>query len=245
MDVISIIPARSGSKGIPNKNLKEVGGKSLLEWSIKASLKTQGINRTIVSTDSEEYALLAIEMGAEVPFLRPTELAQDSSPDLDFIRHTLASLAEMNARPDLIVHLRPTTPFRDPQVIESAIKEFASSRARYSALGSVHEMSESAYKMLEIDTEGQLMQIFTKSRDIEQSNMARQSFPATFSPNGYVDVLSSDFIEIENRIHGDRVMAFITERVEEVDVAADLEFLSISLDMSNVAYERVFGGPND
>ena len=75
--------------------------------------------------------------------------------------------------------------------------------------------------------------------------MARQSFPATFSPNGYVDVLSSDFIEIENRIHGDRVMAFITERVEEVDVAADLEFLSISLDMSNVAYERVFGGPND
>ena len=111
MDVISIIPARSGSKGIPNKNLKEVGGKSLLEWSIKASLKTRGINRTIVSTDSEEYALLAIEMGAEVPFLRPKELAQDSSPDLDFIRHTLASLAEMNARPDLNVHLRPTTPF--------------------------------------------------------------------------------------------------------------------------------------
>ncbi len=245
MEVISIIPARSGSKGIPNKNLKEVGGKSLLEWSIKASLKTRGINRTIVSTDSEEYALLAIEMGAEVPFLRPKELAQDSSPDLDFIRHTLASLAEMNARPDLIVHLRPTTPFRDPQVIESAINEFASSRAKYSALRSVHEMSESAYKMLEIDTEGKLMQIFTKSRDIEQSNMARQSFPATFSPNGYVDVLSSDFIEIENRIHGDRVMAFITERVEEVDVAADLEFLSISLDMSNVAYERVFGGPNE
>ncbi len=245
MEVISIIPARSGSKGIPNKNLQQVGGKSLLEWSIRASLKTRGINRTIVSTDSKEYAILATEMGAEVPFLRPSELAKDSSPDLDFIRHAIVRLGEMGARPDLIVHLRPTTPFRDPQVIERAINEFASSIKEYSALRSVHEMSESAYKMLEINNDGQLVQIFTHSRDIEQSNKARQTFPATYSPNGYVDVLSTDFIEIENKIHGNRVKAFITDRVEEVDVLSDLEFLSISLGVNNVAYERVFGRPNE
>jgi N-acylneuraminate cytidylyltransferase len=245
MEVVSIIPARSGSKGIPHKNLKEIGGKKLLDWSIKASLQTQDINRTIVSTDSEEYSKLAVEMGAEVPFLRPAEFAGDSSPDLDFIRHAILKLTEMGARPDFIVHLRPTTPFRDPQVIGCAIKEFINSSMKYSALRSVHEMSESAYKTLEIDHAGQLMKIFTNSRDIEQSNMARQSFPATYSPNGYVDILSTDFIQSENKIHGDRVKAFITERVTEVDDASDLKFLNVSLSVSEVPYERIFGGSHE
>ena len=245
MEVISIIPARSGSKGIPNKNLQEVGGRNLLSWSIEASLRTQNIGRTIVSTDSFEYSKLATELGAEVPFLRPAELALDSSPDIDFIKHAIFRLTEMNARPDLIVHLRPTTPFRDPQVIDRAIAEFINSSSRYTALRSVHEMSESAYKTLEIDSEGQLMSVFTNYCDIEQSNMARQSFPTTYSPNGYVDVIATNFVEKENKIHGSRVKAFVTPKVIEVDDASDLEYLNVSLGINQTPYQKVFGSADE
>lgn len=245
MEVISIIPARSGSKGITNKNLQEIGGKKLLDWSIKASLRTRGINRTLVSTDSQEYANLALALGAEVPFLRPAEFATDSSPDLDFIRHAISKLAEGGTRPDFIVHLRPTTPFRDPHVIERAIQEYIQDRSKFSALRSVHEMSESAYKTLEIEPNGQLVRVFSNNQDIENSNMARQSFPTTYSPNGYVDVIATDFVEAENKIHGDRVKAFITERVIEVDDSTDLEFLNISLQMNHSPFEKVFGVSNE
>ncbi len=241
MEIISIIPARSGSKGILNKNLQEIGGKKLLDWSIKASLQTKNINRTIVSTDSQDYSSLASALGAEVPFLRPLEIASDSSPDIDFIRHTILKLKELGSRPDFIVHVRPTTPFRDPSVIERAIEEFVNESSKFSALRSVHEMSESAYKTLEIEPNGQLIRVFSKNRDIENSNMARQSFPTTFSPNGYVDVISTDFVEAENKIHGDRVKAFITERVIEVDDSNDLELLNVSLKMNVAPYERIFG----
>jgi N-acylneuraminate cytidylyltransferase len=241
MEVVSIIPARSGSKGITNKNLQEIGGKKLLDWSIKASLRTKNINRTLVSTDSQEYSNLALALGADVPFLRPAEFASDTSPDLDFIRHAISKLSEKGTRPDLIVHLRPTTPFRDPHVIERAIQEFIKDGPKYSALRSVHEMSESAYKTLEIDPNGLLVRVFTNIQDIENSNMARQSFPTTYSPNGYVDVIATDFVEAENKIHGDRVKAFITERVLEVDDVTDLEFLNVSLKMNHVPFEKVFG----
>ncbi len=241
MEVISIIPARSGSKGILDKNLQEIGGKKLLDWSIKASLLAKNINRTIVSTDSQEYADLASALGAEVPFLRPAELATDFSPDIDFIRHAILKLRELGSHPDFIVHLRPTTPFRDPDVIEQAIEEFVNESSKFSALRSVHEMSESAYKTLEINSNGQLMRVFSNNRDIENSNMARQSFPITFCPNGYVDVISTDFVEAKNKIHGDRVKAFITERVIEVDDYKDLEILNVSLKMNKSPYKRLFG----
>jgi N-acylneuraminate cytidylyltransferase len=225
--------------------LQEIGGKKLLDWSIKASLRTRGINRTLVSTDSQEYANLALALGAEVPFLRPAEFATDSSPDLDFIRHAISKLAAEGTRPDFIVHLRPTTPFRDPHVIERAIQEYIQDRSKFSALRSVHEMSESAYKTLEIEPNGQLVRVFSNNQDIENSNMARQSFPTTYSPNGYVDVIATDFVEAENKIHGDRVKAFITERVIEVDDSTDLEFLNISLQMNHSPFEKVFGVSNE
>jgi CMP-N,N'-diacetyllegionaminic acid synthase len=242
MIAFSIIPARAGSKGIPNKNLQEVGGKKLLEWSIRASLQTPNISRTIVSTDSEEYAEIALSLGAEVPFLRPQEFASDSSPDSDFILHAISKFKDSGECPDFLVHLRPTSPFRNPKTIEAAIKEFGSLYKTHSALRSVHQMSESAYKMLEIDELGHLTQIFTKEKDIEQSNRARQIFPTTYSPNGYVDVISCKYAETERKIHGNKVKAFITENIVEVDDWADLEYLNVSLKISLDPYNRIFGG---
>jgi len=83
--------------------------------------------------------------------------------------------------------------------------------------------------------------VFSNNQDIENSNMARQTFPTTYSPNGYVDVIATEFVEAEKKIHGDRVRAFITERVIEVDDVTDLEFLNVSLKMNKAPYEKVFG----
>ncbi len=241
MEIVAIIPARSGSKGIVNKNLQEVGGKKLIEWSIGASLRTKSINRTIVSTDSIEYAQLCKNAGAEVPFLRPENLSSDFSPDSEFILHAINQISSDGTKPDFLVHLRPTTPFRDPEVIERAISQYVATSSEFSALRSVHEMSESAYKTFEIDESSHLVQTFTKNRDIEKSNNARQSFPTTFSPNGYVDVINCEHVLKTGKLHGDSVNAFITERVVEVDDLQDLEFLNSDLLRSNRPFNRIFG----
>ncbi|MDO9219316.1 MAG: acylneuraminate cytidylyltransferase family protein, partial [Lacisediminimonas sp.] len=91
--IVALIPARAGSKGVPHKNIKPLGGRPLIEWSIKACLKSRLIDRVIVSTDSPEYAELAIKLGAEAPFLRPAEISADRSTDYDFIVHALDWLA--------------------------------------------------------------------------------------------------------------------------------------------------------
>ena len=124
LNIISIIPARSGSKGVPGKNLRNLGDVPLITWSITCSKKLNMVDRTIVSTNSVEYAEISKNWGADVPFLRPDNISQDKSTDLDFVLHALNYLKENEGIPDLLVHLRPTTPFRDPLVVDKAI-EFA------------------------------------------------------------------------------------------------------------------------
>ncbi len=245
MNVISIIPARSGSKGIIHKNLQELGGKTLLEWSIKLSLKTKNINKTIVSTDSQEYAQICENLGAEVPFIRPNALATDSSTDFEFMLHAIQELENRNQYTDFIVHLRPTTPFRDPKVVFDAISTFIRSDGEYTALRSVHEMSESAYKTFEISNTGSLVQVFSLDPDIERSNNARQAFPKTYSPNGYVDVISVPFLKAEGKIHGNRVLAYLTNRVHEVDNHSDLEILNTQLELNRTPYLKIFGDDDE
>lgn len=243
MRIIGLIPARSGSKGVTNKNLRLLGGKTLLNWSVQASLSSKLINQTIVSTDSPEYAELARSYGAEVPFLRPRYLATDSSPDTDFILHTMSKLEEENKEPDVIVHLRPTTPLRNPSVVDQAIGTFLSSNIEFTCLRSVQEMSESAYKTFEVDEHGVLMTTFSKSYDIEKSNQARQGFPKTYSPNGYVDVLSRKFIKKSGLIHGNRAKAFLTNWIDEIDTEEDLSRLNFHLSIDSHPLDVLFRDP--
>ena len=224
---MAVIPARSGSKGISNKNLQLLGGRTLLEWAIGASLKTPQIHRTIVSTDSLEYAQYAMSFGAEAPFLRPPEHSLDQSGDLEFVLHLLDFLQneEKSKVPDLIVHLRPTTPMRKPRVLEKAINETTEVRSALTAVRSVHKMSESAYKCFERDSSGKLLTVFSQNQDIEASNAGRQNFPSTYVGNGYVDILIPGEIMKTRKLHGDKVHAFETENVIEVDSIEDLELL--------------------
>jgi N-acylneuraminate cytidylyltransferase len=199
----------------------------LIEWSIQACLKSRLIDRVVVSTDSQEYADLAIALGAEAPFLRPNEISGDRATDFDFVVHALDWFAGHGGEPELLVHVRPTTPYRVPEIIDQAIHMFRN-QTKATALRSVQEMSESAYKTFEIASSGQLKPLGAVSTALDFANNARQQFPVTYQANGYVDVLSSRFVRKNGLIHGDCVMPFVTPNVVEVDTEEDfvlLEFL--------------------
>jgi len=237
MDVFALVTARSGSKGIPDKNLKQIGNHSLLEWSIKSALKSSQIIKVFLSTDSAEYAKLGESFGAIVPFLRPAELASDTAVDFDVINHFLTEIKEL---PDAVVHIRPTTPLRNPQIISDAVLNFMKLKNEITALRSVHEMSESAYKTFEVSDQGLLKPIASVS-DGEKANLPRQAFPKTYQANGYVDVLNPEFILKEHKLHGDKIFAFKTPVVTEVDSLTDLEYLNWEVQQNKELVKLVFG----
>ncbi len=155
---ISIIPARSGSKSIKDKNIKLFKGKPLIFWSIKASKKCKKIYKTIVSTDSKKYANIAYNCGADVVLIRPKKISRDNSSDLEFINHAIKYL---KFDFEYIVHLRPTTPLRNISDLNEAISKFK--KSKFNSLRTVHENSESAYKSFEIRKK-QLVTIFEKKK---------------------------------------------------------------------------------
>lgn len=237
--IFALIPARSGSKGLPHKNIKLLGDKPLIEWSIAACKKAALINRIIVSTDSKEYAEISRKVGAEVPFLRPVDLAGDFSTDYEFIKHALDWFSKNHCEPDYIVHIRPTTPFRDPVLIDQAVAAFIS-HPQATALRSVHPMSESAYKTFEIAPSGQLKRVAAESTELDAANNARQQFPMTYIANGYVDVISTAFVRKMRLIHGGHVLPFITPTVNEVDTDNDFSALEMELKSHPELATRLF-----
>ena len=223
-NIIAVIPARANSKGVPNKNILPLNNIPLIAYSIKAAQKSRYIDRIIVSTDSEEYANISREYGAETPFLRPDKYSQDHSNDIEFLKHMLDWISRNEENiPEYIVHLRPTSPLRDPTVIDNAIKSFINSS--YSALRSCHKMTQSSYKTFEI--ENTLLKCICENNlfDIEKTNKNRQSYKPTYDANGYVDILRSNLIINNNIMHGNRVLGYITDQIFEIDNKNDLDFL--------------------
>lgn len=239
-DILAIIPARLGSKGLINKNIKELHDHPLIGWSIEACKKSNLITDIVVSTDSKIYAEIANSYGASTPFLRPKRLSTDRSTDYDFILHAIKFFDNLNKKFKYVVHIRPTTPFRDPKLIDQAITKFQLSE-NCSSLRSVHEMSETAFKSFEINELSFLKQIgFSKNNNIDFANAPRQQFPKTYQANGYVDVLSVNFINENNLIHGDRVIPFVTPQAIEVDNIIDFNRLEFELKSNPEIYNRVF-----
>lgn len=240
-NIYAIIPARGGSKGVPGKNIKLLMNEPLIAYSILASLKSNQINRTIVSTDSEEIAEVALKYGAEVPFFRPSEISGDKSSDYEFFEHAINWFSKSeNEVPDLFVHLRPTTPLRNPSLIDDAVNLFLNNIDKMTALRSVHKMSESAYKYFEIKN-NILTTVCENSFDLDRSNQARQMFPDTYIPNGYVDIIKSAYV-IENKlIHGNSVMPFVTPEAYEVDSHEDFEYLEYLVNKDKSIYNLLFG----
>ena len=241
MNIIAVIPARSGSKGVPDKNIEMFVGKHLIAYSISAAIKSKLIDRVIVSTDSEKYASISKDYGAEVPFIRPNEYSGDKSTDYDFVKHLLDWLAKNEDNtPDYIIHLRPTTPLRDPSILDNAIEKFMNN-GEATSLRSAHEMSETAYKQFEL--EGKYFKtICTGSFDLDDANNSRQSFPKTYSPNGYVDILRTSHILENNLLHGNQVMGYVTDFAIEVDTIDDFAFLEWQINKNDEIIKNLFKG---
>jgi N-acylneuraminate cytidylyltransferase len=225
-EVIALIPARGGSKSVPRKNLRMFQGYPLIAYSIAAAKLSCQISRVIVSTDSEEIADVAKKYGAEVPFLRPAEYARDDSPDIEFVLHAIEWLSEHEGHvPEYIVHMRPTTPVRDRKTIDAAILKIkADTNATSLRSGSI--CAHPPYKWFKQGADGYLEPLFDGMTN-DEVNIPRQQFPNVYIPNGYVDILKTEFIVKNNLLHGDRMIGFSTQEIPDIDTEDDLLKLSI------------------
>lgn len=228
-EILALIPARGGSKGMPRKNVRQVAGKPLIAYSIQQALGSRLITRTIVSTDDAEIAAIARQYGAEVPFRRPRRLAGDRSPDIDVFRHALDWLRQREGYAcDLVVHLRPTTPVRQIERIDAAIEALVRDPRAHS-LRSVSEASQTPYKMWR-RTERYLEPLLTASGLAEGHSMARQQLPTVYWQNGYIDIVRPDVVLKLGMMAGRRVLPFIiTEPVPGLDYEEELPALEQAL----------------
>ena len=223
MNVVSIIPARSGSKSIPNKNIIKLGKHPLIAYSIAASLSSKYIQETIVSTDSSEIAEIAEGYGASVPFLRLAEISRDNSTDKEFFQQYLDYL-KTNARkiPNLTVHLRPTTPLREINVIDKAIAHMTENKDA-TALLSTHKVHLSPFKMFRV--EGEYMVPYFQYKSIKESfSLPRQTFDNTYVQNGYVDIVRPSVLINTGLLYGDKIKMLETDMVPDIDVLSDYEY---------------------
>jgi N-acylneuraminate cytidylyltransferase len=214
--VLALIPARGGSKSIPRKNLLRLAGKPLIAHTIAVAQASTRITRIVVSTDDEEIAEVARACGAEVPFLRPAEFAQDHSPDIDAFRHALLSLRDLDGyRCDAVVHLRPTNPVREPARVDQAIAAFLAS-PRADSLRSVSPAAQTPYKMWRVT--GGLLEPVVRLASGESFNLPRQGLPQVFWQNGYVDIVRPEVILERGQMSGDRILPFVMdEPIYELD----------------------------
>ena len=225
MNVLAIIPARGGSKSIPRKNIRSLAGHPLIAYSIAAAKVSKYVDRILVSTDDDEIAAAAKGYGAEVPFMRPAEYARDDTEDLPVFQHALNFLADSEGyTPDIIVHLRPTTPFRHASDIDGAVERLKS-RPDYHSVRGISLPLTSPYKMYRIDEGGALQPLFKTERP-NAHNMPRQKLPVVYRGNGAIDITWRDTIMTLGSMTGDTILPWILgpERCVDIDTPEDWEY---------------------
>ena len=224
-DIVAIIPARSGSKSLVDKNIKELSGHPLIAYSIAAAKLSKKIDRVIVSTNSQEYVDIARQYGAEVPFIRPDEFSTDTATDKDFLVHAMNWLEENEGRtPEYWVHLRPTTPLRNVEIVDNAIDEIMQDKSATS-LRSGHKAPESPLKWFVKDD-----RYFKGLVSGEDYNLPKEAFKQVYIPDGFVDIVKSSFVMNNKEIHGDKMIGFESPVCTEVDSVEEFEYIQYQLD---------------
>lgn len=226
MEVLAIIPARGGSKGIPRKNIRPFAGYPLIAWSIAAARQAQSVTRLIVSTDDAEIAAVAREYGAEVPFLRPAELAQDQTPDWPVFEHALRWLAEREGyRPEIVVQLRPTSPIRPPWCVDEAVRILAEHEDADCVRGVV-PAGQNPFKMWRIDPEsGRMLPLLSLPGVDEPYNAPRQILPPVFWQTGHIDAIRVRTILEKRSMTGEVIYPLLLDAryTVDIDTPADWE----------------------
>ncbi len=217
-EVLAVIPARGGSKGIPRKNIRPFAGHPLVAYSIAAGLQAKLVTRVVVSTDDEEIAAVSRRYGAEVPFLRPAELAQDQSADQPFMQHALAWLAEReDYHPEVVVQLRPTSPVRPKTCVDDAVRLLLEHPQADSVRGVVPS-GQNPYKMWRLDEAGFMTPLLQADGLAEPYNAPRQALPQTYWQTGHVDAIRVSMIFEKNSLSGDRIFPLLLDPRYTVDI---------------------------
>jgi len=242
VEVLALIPARGGSKGLPRKNIKSLGGYPLISYSIAAALNAKLVSRTVVTTDDPEIGKQAREYGAEVPFLRPAEFAQDDTRDLPVFQHALKWFSdEENYHPDVVVQLRPTSPFRPPELIDEAIQSLLNNPGATSVRGVVPS-KQNPFKMWTIEPDGNMVPLLETEFE-EPFNMPRQELPPTFWQTGHIDVIKTETI-INGSMSGLEVYACQIDPLFSVDLDNQLDWQRAEVRLKSLGSQIVLPSPH-
>ena len=225
LSVVCTICARSGSKGVPSKNIRPIAGKPLIAHTIEQALACRLIDKTIVSTDDKEIANIASQAGAEVPFLRPAELATDDAPKLPVIQHAVRYLRDRGEHYDFVIDLDPTSPLRLLSDIEAALQLFFSSNA--DNLYSVCPARRSPYfNMVELDENGRSRLSKPSGREFS----SRQATPKVYELNASIYIFRTEYLlGSAVRLHSDNTIVYVMPEERSVDIDRPLNFKIVEL----------------
>lgn len=222
-EVLAVIQARGGSKSMLRKNIRSLAGHPLVAYSITAGLVAQSVARLVISTDDPEIAAISRDYGAEVPFLRPPELAQDDSPDLPLFQHALHWLEDNEGyRPDLVVQLRPTSPLRPAGLIDEAVEKLCA-YPEADCIRGVTVPNQNPYKMWRDGANGFLRPLLMDEFN-EAYNMPRQHLPKVYWQTGHIDAIRYETIATKKSLTGERVMPLLIDPIYCVDIDTELDW---------------------
>lgn len=216
---LAIIPARSGSKRLPNKNIKELCGKPLIAWSIEAGLQSKYIDNVVVSTDSQEYANIAQKYGAEVPCIRPQNLSQDSSTTFDSIKHMIDFYSdELKKRFDYIVLLQPTSPLRTSQHIDEAIEILIKKQAN--SIVSICQCDHSPLWSNTLPSDDNMENFL----NLQILNLRSQDLPTYYRLNGAIYIAKTPSLLEYKSFFTDKCFAYKMSQDSSIDIDTQLNF---------------------
>lgn len=218
--VLALVPARGGSKGLPGKNIRPLGGKPLIAWTLEAAQGSGYVDSTVVTTDSEEIASVARAWKGEVPFLRPPEYASDTSPTSAAVVHALDWLEkERGRRYDILVLLQPTSPFRNAAHVDAALNAFAADPGAES-LVSACEAEKSPYWTKSLGPDGYLRDFIPGASEYTR----RQDLPKAYVLNGALYVIPAETFRRTRAFMGERTRVFAMDRLSSLDIDTPLDF---------------------
>ena len=223
--VLALVPARRGSKGLPLKNIRPLQGKPLLAWPIEAARASRYVDRVVISTDDAGFAALAVAAGADAPFLRPAELANDTAPSIDFILHALDTLEAAGDRYDYLVLLEPTSPLTEAEDIDAALEALAAQRAVADAIVGVTALvSAHPAFAVRLDTQG-LMQPYAAPSFGQLPR--RQDTEPLYSLDGSLYTSTVEALRRERGFYHLRTLPYVTPRWKSFEVDDLVDFICI------------------
>lgn len=223
--ILCIVPARAGSKGLPGKNVRLLGGRPLLVWPIVAALKSSYVDRVIISTDSQEYADIAVAAGADAPFLRPDELASDHSPSIDFIIHALDKLAQSGDHYGWLLLLEPTSPLTEARDVDAAIAMLAAAEGLAESVVGVTAMESQhpAYSVTR-DAAGRIAPLQgQRFADMPR----RQDLNPVFNLDGSLYLSTVAALRRERSFCHDRTLGYVSSQEKALEVDSLTDFICI------------------